>query len=108
MENILISGRLPEVSSLVLIAILRLIHGLRSFSELVGRSKDVKERMNFIYKLLPSQSKKEESQSVRAWRLKESDKILSSYNSFNIGDIMFIIRTAGIQAFSRLLVLIQL
>ena len=108
MENILISGRLPEVSSLVLIAILRLIHGLRSFSELVGRSKDVKERMNFIYKLLPSQSKKAERQSVRAWRLKESNKILSSYTYFDIEDIMFIIHTAGIQAFSRTLVSIQL
>ena len=101
MESIFICRCLLEVSSFVYIAILSLIYGPRSFSELVNRSKDMKERMNFIYKL-PSQSKKEEHQSVRAWRLKESDKILSSYNSFNVEDIMFIIRTAGIQAFSRL------
>ena len=107
MESIFVCRCLLKASNLVHIAILRLIHGSRSFSELVNRSKDMKERMNFIYKL-PSQSKKEEHQSVRAWRLKESDKILSSYNSFNVEDIMFIIRTAGIQAFSRLLVLIQL
>lgn len=107
MESILVPGRLAKVSSLVHVDILNFIHGPCSFSALVARSTDLKEQMNFVYKL-PLKSKKEERQSVRAWRLKESNKILSSYSSFDIEDIMFVIHTAGIQAFSRTLVFILL
>ncbi|KJA26964.1 hypothetical protein HYPSUDRAFT_1039386 [Hypholoma sublateritium FD-334 SS-4] len=74
-----------------------------SFEEFLARSRDLQERMQFIYSL-PAQCASSELQKVRTWCRKESNKILSSYNPINMKDIpviMSVIRTDGLEAFAR-------
>ncbi|CAA7268308.1 unnamed protein product [Cyclocybe aegerita] len=76
-----------------------------SFEEIIARSMQLHDRINFIFNLRPQVSE-EEKGVVSAWCKKESDKVLASYTTADLKDvptIMSIIRVAGLEAFTKVI-----
>ncbi|KAJ3510104.1 hypothetical protein NLJ89_g4866 [Agrocybe chaxingu] len=77
-----------------------------SFEEILARSKELKERIYFIYSL-PPHAQEEEKAAVAAWCKKESDKVLSSYTTPDAKDVptlIFFIRVAGLDSLVKVII----